>query len=417
MEFYNRKVAISASALLALIPVFVAHGQIAAIDTPVALFFTTTILFFMLALKQEKKSYFIASMISLGLLIDTKFNGLFAIPVILLAYLVYQLKYPQINFKLKKMFNDGQKRTGVIGQIDSFFPVIPFICMGIVSLITMYVIWPYLWTNPLNIRNSFDHWSSYVPAEYLLGNLYQPVPSTYYVIYFIVTTPLLLFIPMTSGVIEALKRKNPFKLIVLFWFVIPFLYSFSPFKQDNMRYLLMIYPPLALICADGIFAIAGWINSWWPEKLPAGTTFYVITGSLLLYLLVILASFHPYYLDYYNVVGGSSKDIYEKKLFEFGWWGEGIYDSVMYVERSAYPNSNVYMGTLPYDVVYFYGKNMNYIRPSGNLTVPYNTDYIITNVQAERYWDIHFNQSDFRLVYETDVCGAPLAKVYKRISG
>ena len=57
-EFFNRGTAILASVILSLIPDFVAHTQVGALDAPVAFFFTIVVLLFMLALKmRESKSF------------------------------------------------------------------------------------------------------------------------------------------------------------------------------------------------------------------------------------------------------------------------------------------------------------------------------------------------------------------------
>jgi hypothetical protein len=101
-----------------------------------------------------------------------------------------------------------------------------------------------------------------------------------------------------------------------------------------MRYLIMIYPAIALICACGLWAAAGWIGDR-VKSVGRDRAFAVGSTLTVVYLVVSLILVHPYYLDYYNALAGGPKGAYDHKSYEFGWWGEGVKAAMDYVERTA----------------------------------------------------------------------------------
>jgi len=413
-EFFNTGIAIAASLILSLIPDFVAHTQIAALDSPVAFFFTITVILFMIALKRESRLYFLASGAAFGLLIGTKFNGVLALPVLIAIFFVYQRSNPAIGNKLREMFRDRRTRSGILGRVDSAVPIIPFAILVFLAGAIFYVSWPWIWNDPLNFARTLKHWTV-VPEEYLLGSL-QAHPLYYYPVYFLVTTPALLFIPLAAGVYSALRSKDPFKLAILIWFIVPFAYNLSTFIQDGMRYLLMIYPPMAILIADGVSVLASRAGAVIKTAHARTYAMAIIVVVLTIYLAATLLSFCPYYLDYYNELSGGSQAIYEDKLYEFGWWGEGIYDSVAYLEYNAEPGSTVLVAAQPNSIIWLYQKNLTYICPENfSVTVNDSVDYFIINPFIELYGDVSYNESQYELFYETGLHGAPLVKVFKNV--
>jgi 4-amino-4-deoxy-L-arabinose transferase-like glycosyltransferase len=413
IEFFDRRIALVSAAILALMPDFVAHTQIAALDAPVALFFTLTIYLFMKALKNNNPGYYIASAVSLGLLIDTKFTGILAIPIMVILYILQRLRDPSVAKEAEAVANAGKKLLP-LHKIDTYLPIIPIACFFAITAFTMYLVWPWVWNSPYNFGATLKHWTLAVPREYFFGHL-QPTPIYYYPVYFLITTPALLFIPLALGVYAFIRSRDIFKYSILLWFLIPFIYDVSTFKQNGMRYLLMIYPAVAVLCAAGIWAVARWIGAHWKNKLAADVIFFGISALAVVYLLFSLASVYPYYLDYYNELVGGPAGAYENSSFEVGYWGEGIYDSVMYIEAHAKPGSTVLV-TMPNQWVNVYGKNETYILPSGEVCANDTVDYIINNAYFERHGSLSFNRSDYGLIYETKVQGVPLVKVYGKIT-
>lgn len=408
-EFFNRRVAFVSALVLALIPTFIAHTQVAAIDGPIAFFYTLTMGLFLVAIKKNNLYWYIASAISLGFLIDVKFNGLVAIPAMGLSYLVY--KYMNRFSRESPRGKSASLKDTIVALFKYYVPVLPLIGFGILTLATIYFLWPWLWPDPIGrLSLSLAHWE-YVPIEYFLGQP-QVAPPTYYIAYLLVTTPLLLLIPLPIGVYGNLKSKDVYKYAMLIWFVVPFAYSFSGFIQGGMRYLLMIFPPMAILIAQGLYCIAEWAERF---KLPRGTVFAILSALTLVYLLFTAASISPYYLDYYNALAGGPAHVQQEKLFNIGWWGEGTYSAVNYVETTAVPNSTVYVLAMPNHQVHFYGLKNNYVCPDikGDFVVPGTPDYIVDNFFTGEYFNATFDRSKYELVYVSSVQNATLTEVYK----
>jgi 4-amino-4-deoxy-L-arabinose transferase-like glycosyltransferase len=403
LEFIDAKTGFISAIILALIPDFVAHTQIAALDGPLAFFFTLTMYLFMKALKTENKGYYVASAISLGLLVDTKFNGLLILPVMASLFLLH--KY--LGRKEKNISLTAIARTYLpLGHILGYF---------LIAVVTAFLIYPWAWGGFDNIRLTLQHWT-YVPTEYFLG-INGPAPLGYYPIYFMATTPALLFLPLALGVFFVLRSRDPFKYAALLWLILPFIYDLSSFKQGGMRYLLMIYPALALLCGMGLTTASAWVARAMKDRRYKDMAFIALSMITVVYLIATLISISPYYLDYYNGLVGGLPNVYEHKMFDVGWWGEGIYDSARYIENTAPPNSSIYVAAMPPYLVNYYGFNETYITPnSEGANIYYGVDYLLTNTYSDWFIKPGYDPGDYQLVYATKVQGVPLASVYKRVA-
>ncbi len=340
-----------------------------------------------------------ASAVSLGVLVDTKLNGLLILPVMALFYLLYRYKLWQSGTK-----PDVKDIMFILAGASGLLAV---------AGLTLYTLWPWIWNSPDNLLTSLGFWGSHGPQEYFLDTRQAATPI-YYPVYFMVTTPALLLIPFFIGIHSLIRSKDLYKYAILFWCFIPFGYGFSPMVQDGMRYLLMIYPAVALICAAGLLEVAGWTSKLKIRNSLKKAAFPALVALTALYLILSLATVYPYYLDYYNALSGGPANVDQNRLFEFGWWGEGISDSVSYLEHHAAYRSMVYLAAQPVSGVKFYAKNCTY-ESVDNIYFGAETDYVLVNAYAERYDNLTFDRSEYEIFYETTVQGAPLVKVYKNI--
>jgi hypothetical protein len=221
---------------------------------------------------------------------------------------------------------------------------------------------------------------------------------------------------------------------------VPFAYSFSTFKQGGMRYLLMIYPAMALLCGYGLYEIAAWVGKLNLAPMAKKVALPALCAVTMIYLIVCLASVQPYYLDYYNSLGGGDQRIHDDRLLNFGWWGEGIYGAEKYVSDHGGSSAMAFILTMPADTTYrVYGLDSHYVQvATTNSTAlayakkmlqpgtresdeyywnvnnhTWKPDYLITNDYVEKYYNVTVDPACFREVYSVDVQGAPLAKVYK----
>lgn len=445
-KLFNKSVGFAAAFILAFIPVFVANTQIAALDSPIAFFFTLTMYLFILAVKNNSKLYYCASAVSLGLLIGVKLNGLLILPVLAAFYLLHRYEYLTKNKlksanvpKIKGKKSAIQEENSSLQTIKAYIPPAGFAVFCVITILTVFLLWPWLWFGTVSRLNmTFSHWA-YTPQEYFLGSLGQ-APVYYYIIYFIVTTPLLLFIPLALGVYRAIRSKDVYKYAILLWLIIPFAYSFSSLKQGGMRYLIMIYPAVALLCGYGLYEIAEWIGKMNFVPTIKKAMLPALCAITVIYLIICLASVQPYYLDYYNSLAGGYQNIHDSRSFNFGWWGEGIYGAEKYISDVGGSNTTSLVITMPddptnriYDLgpkylqsnlsdskVLSYVQNVLQLNDLNSTDYHWNsnnntwkTDYIITNFYAEEYYNITVNHARFKEVYSSNVQGVPLVKVYK----
>lgn len=395
-EFFDRRIGATAAIILALIPVFVAHNQQAAIDTPIALIFTITMFLFMLAVKKHDVKYYFASAISTGVLVDTKFNGLLILPVMGLFYL--------LNRYIQWCQGEKIDVKNIIRTVAYAF------CFLFIAGLTLYALWPWIWNSPTDLSLTLQHWDT-TPYEYFLGTLQGPTPI-YYPAYFLATTPTLLLIPLFIGVYSFARSRDLYKYGIILWCFIPFFYGFYHMVQGGMRYILMIYPAVAILCAAGLVEIAVWVSGLKIREDVRKAAFPALVALTIVYLIFSLASVYPYDLDYYNALSGGPANVYKHNLFSFGGWGEGISDSIMYIEHNAAPESIVYMKTEPSNAVGLYGNNCTYIV-AYDVEFGNEADYVVVNNVYEVVGKVGFKRSDYTLVHETLVQGAPVAKVYR----
>ncbi len=138
---------------------------------------------------------------------------------------------------------------------------------------------------------------------------------------------------------------------------------------------------------------------------------YLLLIPLIIYQFVILARITPYYLDYFNILVGGAKYVYENRLFHLAWWGEGNREAGLYLAKNAPSESKVgnalsFKHTLPLLTkldVSPYQKNKQY-------------DYILVdyyNVVRLKFDDSEIRQN-YKIVYSIIADGAHLIEVYKR---
>lgn len=321
-EFFGKRVGVLAALILAFIPPFVAHNKIAGLETPGALFFTLTAYFFLQGIKRKSNGRYFLSAIFCGLAIGTKYNNFLLLIFVFLVFLLYEKK---------ELF---QKKQVTLPVVVVLFPVF--------AMVVFVASWPWLWVDTYRrLAQSLTFWGS-SPIEYFLG---RPVggPPHYYVFYFLGTTPALILAFSAAFIYKAVKNRSFYLSALALWFAVPFLFSFSSFKQDGIRYIYQIYPPLSLISAVGLFAIAD-AFSWHRHRRLIS---HFLSSMVILYLAVNCWIIHPYYLDYYNEIVGGPRKVYERKWFDIGWWGEGIKEAVNYLNKDASPNSWIHFRVYP----------------------------------------------------------------------
>lgn len=398
-EFISYSVGIFSGIILSMLPLFVGYSQLATLESILFFTFTVSVYSFLRFLKSNTYLYSVISGVFLGLAVLSKFTNVLLIPLFIIIFLVWRKYLEEKNIK-------------VFGKV---------IVILIVSILTFISLWPMLLFNfnqiiisSFNLRSSLGKNPS---IEVFFGRLMH-VPIFYYFVFFLITTPILILIFFLIGSryiinygdisnkIKNSKRKAELKWIyysLMIWFLVPFIQSFYNFRQHGIRYIVEIYAPLSIIAGIGINESIGRISSKVVFRI-------LIVLLLIVYLISNLLKIAPYYLDYFNVLVGGTKAVYEKKLFLLGWWGQGVREAGYYLKKQAPRGSRIGLAISPIHVfpqsddyrIYEYNPKDNY-------------DYVVVSyfhIFREGFNDSKI-KSNYNLVYSVKADGAILMWIYK----
>lgn len=375
---------VSAGTILSMLPLFVGYSQLATLESLIIFFFTATVFSFFNFLTDFSKKNILLTGILLGLALEVKYSNFLLIPLLILIYLIW-------------VFNVNKKNKR--SHIKSLFLIF------IIGLITFFILWPMPWFHLREVItfNASIRYSPYSVPEVFFGKLMH-VPKLYYFIYFLITTPFLILIFFLIGLKKISTEKKWILYSIVAWFLLPFVQSFYNFRQHGIRYIIEIYAPLALIASIGFNYIV--------SKITKKTLFKVIIFAfVIIYMFLILIKISPYYLEYFNIVVGGTKNVYKEKLFQIGWWGQGIKEAANYLTKNAPKNSRIGYAISP----------ISSLPPLTNFNVSkYRDNQQYDYVMVNYFYVLRegFDDSNIRLkykeVYSVKADGARLVTVYKR---
>lgn len=286
--------------------------------------------------------------------------------VSLIAVLVFILIWPQVLFHLKEV----------------------------------YVIHEKLW----NVHFSPKIWQiTLSPPEVFFGRL-MLTPIFYYVVYFFISIPVLILFFFFMGVRQIFKKGNIYLLSILVWFLLPFSLSIYSWRQHGLRYIIEVYPSIAIISAIGIDFILH-------KKLNKKNYQLLLFLPVIFYLFVNLWRIKPYYLDYFNELVGGVNAVYKYKLFQIGWWGEGEREAGFYLKNNSPRGSTVGLALSPSHTFPKFD-NLKYSDWSNKNMY----DYVVVNhyhIIRDGFNDALIRKN-YKIAYRVKADGAVLVVVYKR---
>lgn len=394
-KFYNSKIALISSLILSLTPHYFAHSRVATQENFVSFMTLVTVCFFFFALRTRKLKhrFYIISGVLLGLSIATKYNSLFFLVLFLLLTLSeFGRRFLKSRFLILK--ND--------------LILIPFLALG-----TFYAVWPWLWPDPVGrFLSSVSRINGSRYFEYFLGQFPSPHSWYYFFVYLFATTPPIILLGVFLFGIKFIFKRGKYDFWFLMYFLTPLMATFSPLKMDGIRYIFPIYPAMAIISGVGFYFlidISGkFIDSTYKSIVEFATP-VIVFGILFMTILI----YHPFYFDYYNIFFGGPSGVYKNRLFDFGYWGEGLRDGMNFIYKED-PDirKKVYLKILPVHVLPPYKNNTVYVDEIEK------ADYVIINPAGEwlnqtNYLDYDFPYN-FDIVFEEALMDAPIVQVYKR---
>jgi 4-amino-4-deoxy-L-arabinose transferase-like glycosyltransferase len=319
--FKSRLMGVVAALVLALTPSFIAWSSLAMLESGVAFFFLLTIWALTRAVELNSFCYLIISGISLGLTFGSKETG-FGVPIVVLPWFV------SLAFKSKASLLSDVALN--IGQA--------FLLWIALGFLTFYVIWPWLWKNPitqfLKAIRATSHMTSRKGAgwSFYLTNLFM-------------STPLAVGFLYTVGLIESLflSLAQPYFLLLSAWVIVPLALMSSPLvpKRGGTFEVSFVFVPLSILSSFAIYSFSKLItentNRFLMLSLNNWFMFLLLSFILVSLLAIACVKIHPYYVDYYNSFSKMRRNCL------IGWWGEGMAEAVAYIDQNAPKNSSVWI--------------------------------------------------------------------------
>ena len=389
-KYVSSFVGITAGLIFATLPFFLGFSQLATLESFIMFFFTASVYYFLDFLENLSLKKMIITGVLIGFSLLTKYTNILLLPLFILIYLLWYFHvgrnrgYKRLNYKLVGIF--------------------------ITALITFFLLWPMPWLHLKEVINFNYEWriigSKHSVPEVFFGRL-MLTPKIYYIVHFLITTPLIILGLFFVGLKNISDKKKWVLYALVAWFVLPFAQSLYNFRQHGIRYIIEIYAPFSLIAAIGF----DYLVSKFTKSIKTKVLYLI---PVVIYMLIILIKITPYYLDYFNILVGGAKGVYEKRLFQLGWWGQGIKEAVLYVAKNARTNARVGLAVEPLTSVppikhlkmYSFEKDKAY-------------DYVLVSyfMIVREGFDDSSIKKNYNLVHSVSADGASLIDVYQRKVG
>jgi 4-amino-4-deoxy-L-arabinose transferase-like glycosyltransferase len=372
--------------IFSMMPIPLGHSQIAMLEPLGLFFFTAGMYAFFLFLEKPNKKRTVLSGIALGLALLARETHLMLLPMMIIIIL--------IKNNCKKI----QDLKLLIYKTITIFAI---------ALFTFFCFWPmpffhlaWEWNYFVKLRLT----ATTSMPEVFFGRL-MLVPFLYYFAEVIITTPLIILLLSLVGLKKIDKSKNWVLYSLVLWFCFPFIMSFYPKREQGIRYIIQICIPLALLAGLGFETLISRYVKKFNFRL-------LLLIPLFLYQFIILIKITPYYIDYFNILVGGTKNVYEKKLFNLGYWGSGIKEAFEYLDKNAPAGASVGIATSPHHILP--------PLPGRKVIDPYNNnqiyDYVVVNyyIVVREGFDDSLIRKNYKIVYSVIADGAHLVEVYKR---
>ncbi|HAV76630.1 MAG TPA: hypothetical protein DCX53_04670, partial [Anaerolineae bacterium] len=308
-----------------------------------------------------------------------------------------------VLYSLGKHFNVGMQKGKINLRISASqwfktngIPVLQYIAL---TILVMFITWPFLWENPLkNFVNVFLFMSDNpTQLSVLFGDdVYRAggLPRRYlpFMLTTTLTEPAMPFfvIGVLTGYWKLIKNRSSgneaFRdrfislSLVLSWFAILLAYVLirRPAMYDGMRHFLFILPPLFVFIGLAFQSIVDYISSnlnYASNWLRAGLGFLLILPGI-----NGIIKLHPYQYAYYNsFIGGTSGAF---RNYETDYWLTCYKEAVEELNVSRTQPINLYVKREAYIVEPFADPNINVLDLRGAGNEVQSGDYVLVNTRT-----------------------------------
>jgi hypothetical protein len=210
---------------------------------------------------------------------------------------------------------------------------------AVIAIITMYLTWPYLWTDPVgHLFGALKTMSAYPWRGQVLYNGVEyastALPYSYLPVLFGIQLTEPVWLLAIAGVVVSVigwREKRGLLELTILWFIIPLL-GFTILRSalyDNFRQIIFILPPIFWLAGVAFEKIK---NTKWQIAL---ITLCLIPGILGIIRL------HPYEYIYYNSFIDGMDGAQER--FELDYWGTSYREAAEVVSEIAPANAIIWV--------------------------------------------------------------------------
>jgi hypothetical protein len=396
-----------------LSPTLFGHGFSTIKDSAQVALFVTTLYFLVSFSYTSKRKFLVFGAISWGLALATKFNAVY-IPVI---WLIWNFLVHTSVFSLQK----NKEKRSLVSRFG-LSVLLPSLFLVVIGLLTMIIVWPYLWYNPIERLQEVIRYFTTVGTGYQIiwmGQKYYVGTGTslwwYPIGSYIISTPLSLLIPFIVGIISVIvsliyrTSERAKALLSILWLIIPLARIFSPTAAyyDGIRHFLEIFPVVSIICVIGIKKIGEGIDRLFKKKYKVSLGFVVVSSIVIVQLISILIQYFPYTSGYINRLVPNSSTLMDRDFS-----GLAVHEGLRYV-KEHFESSSLWVPIAGHLSWY-------YLRPEYRdlyVYTPQDADTVIF-VNKPSHSNVHdltgLLPPDYQLVHEIKRGDAIFGWVYRR---
>jgi hypothetical protein len=221
--------------------------------------------------------------------------------------------------------------------------LLPRLCAyGLIAFGVMFLLWPYLWADPIGRLLEVLLNSAHYPDIHLTlfrGGIVEAsqTPRSYLLVLIPLQLTETMLLLILVGALAILKKTRwDLVVLILTWFFLPILGIVvqGMHLNNNFRQVFFILPPLFLIAGVGLDWLLALIRR---PAVQALILFLAVLPGL--YANILL---YPYQYIYYNQLAGGLRGAY--RVYELDYWNLAFREAQLYINENAEENANIYAG-------------------------------------------------------------------------
>ncbi|MCC7117367.1 MAG: glycosyltransferase family 39 protein [Anaerolineales bacterium] len=257
-----------------------------------------------------------------------------------------------------------------------------FLPYGVSAIVAMIVLWPFLWSNPIEkflftlkamSETSANLKMLFMGREFSGYDLPRRYIPTLFATTFTEPTWILFLIGLVAVFRQSLQRLLEWKqlLVIFLWFgiVCALLVGLNPPNADGYRHYLFILPPVFIFVGFGLNEIFKRIKLNWLNL--------AIAAALLLPAIYNILRLHPYEYAYYNSLLGGTRSAF--RSYETDYWLTCYKEAVERFNQQAEENAVLFVKREPYIAAYYARTDLSVRDFRTEFNQARSGDYLLVN--------------------------------------